>query len=168
MPHVIAIFGKTCVGKSAVAKALARSLNWPIRHCGETIKARARELNILANELPASEHKAIDGETRLLVETMTRDIIIEGNFLDAVLKGVPRVLFVRLTCEDSVRKRRFLDRSENRASDSDFALRDSSDATHRETLYAAPGELEHVLTIDTTGIHVDDVVAEIAKRLGLS
>lgn len=163
MPHVIAIFGKSCVGKSVVAKELATALNLPVRHCGDIVKVRALELEVDVTVLPLAEHQAIDQETRELAEKSTKDIIIEGNFLDAVLDGVPEVLFVHLTCEDSARAQRFIQRSNGQASEQDFYLRDSSDASHRERFYKPPSVPRRELTIDTTDITIDDIVRKIVE-----
>jgi cytidylate kinase len=163
MPHVIAIFGKSCVGKSVVAKELATALNLPVRHCGDAVKVRALDLGVDVTGLPLAEHQAIDQETRALAEKSTKDIIIEGNFLDAVLDGVPEVLFVHLICEDNARAKRFIQRSNDQASEQDLHLRDASDASHREKLYKLPSILRRELTIDTTNITIDEVVRKIVE-----
>jgi cytidylate kinase len=168
MPHVIAVFGKSCVGKSVVAEELAGRLKWLVRHCGEKIKTRARELGVQVTMLPAYEHEAIDDETRSLVGSHINSVVIEGTFLDAVLGQIPDVLFVQLTCEGRVREERFIARSKDHASANDLGLRDASDIAHREMLYNCSIELSQVLTIDTTRRTVDEVVTEIINWLELN
>lgn len=163
MPHVIAIFGKSCVGKSVVAEELAITLKLPVRHCGDAVKSRALELGVDVAALPLTEHQAIDQETRTLAEASAEGLIIEGNFLDAVLEGIPSVLFVHLTCEDSTRTQRYIRRSNYQASEQDLNLRDASDAANWKRLYKPPTEIIHELTIDTTNTTVDEVVIKVAE-----
>lgn len=165
MPHIIALFGKSCVGKSVVADELAERLKWPVRHCGERVKARAEELGVKVAALPVSEHEAIDEETRSLVRTHSGSVVIEGHFLDAVLGQIPNVLFIQLTCEDREREKRFAGRPPNDGSANGLSLRDASDAADREKLYGRPVETVCALTIDTTHRTVDEVVTEIINRL---
>src|SRR2546425_210946 len=104
--RVIALFGNSCVGKSEVAAKLAIRLGLPVRHCGELVKDRSKQLGIPASALGAIEHQGIDSETRSLAEKSDNDIIMEGSFLDIVLAGVPRITLVELTCQDDERRRR--------------------------------------------------------------
>lgn len=161
MPHVIAVFGRSCVGKTEVATALATALNLPIRHCGEAIKARARELGVDTNALSLAEHKAVDEQTRASAGASTTEMIMEGNFLDLVLEGVPDVLLVQLTCEDSVRVERFIRRSNNQVSGHELRSRDASDSALRGMLYKAVTVTCNLLTINTTKLGIDEVVRKI-------
>ena len=51
MNVVIGLVGKSGVGKTVVAKALARRLGVPVRHCGEVVKRRADELEVPFHQL---------------------------------------------------------------------------------------------------------------------
>src|SRR5258708_20637098 len=132
---VIAIFGKSCVGKSEVAAKLAITLSLPVRHCGERVKERARQLGISPTALSKAEHKSIDDETRSLAFTCDREIIIEGSFLDLVLPEASSILFVQLTCDDDERRNRHMSRS----LDATVALegRDESDNKLRDEISLA-------------------------------
>jgi cytidylate kinase len=161
MPHVVAIFGRSCVGKSVVAEELARTLKLPVRHCGKIIKGRAKELGIDVTALPVVEHKVIDGQTSVIAKTCTDGIVIEGCFLDAVVGNIPNVLLVHLTCEDSIRERRFIQRSNGQASAHELYLRDASDIALRKLLYKASDSTNNLLTIDTTNLRIDEVAQGI-------
>jgi cytidylate kinase len=168
MSHIIAIYGRSCVGKSVVAEELSKALQLRIRHCGEAIKDRAKELGVDAADLPVDEHKVIDEQTRLLAKVCTDGMVIEGGFLDAVLKNIPNILLIHLTCEDGTRERRFIGRPNGQASAHDLHLRDASDIALRELLYKTSGSGNTLLTIDTTNLEVDEVVQVIISWIHTS
>jgi len=149
MPKVFALFGKTCVGKSEIANELAQELNVPVRHCGELVKDRADQLGVSKSNLPKAEHLAIDDETRSLVAGCVGQLVVEGNFLDVVLREFQDVILVHLMCDDDERARRFAARSPN-LSDA-LALRDEADDVLRRGFYGDPEEsCDCPLHIDTT------------------
>lgn len=163
---VIAIFGKSCVGKSVVATLLSKKMGIPVRHCGRIIRERARSLCISLSNLPASEHKSIDEETIAIATGHQENLIIEGNFLDAVLQGVENILFINLTCEDQERERRYINRLGNHNLDlSSLKARDAADIAHRGSFYTQLKEIK-IFTIDTTSRTIDEVVAEILIKIG--
>lgn len=161
MSHIIAIFGRSCVGKSKVAEELARTLSLPVRHCGEAIKDHAKKLGVDVTKLPVDEHQVVDEQTKQLAETCVDGMVIEGSFLDAVLENIPSILLVHLTCEDNERERRFIARSNGQASAQELHLRDTSDIALRDLLYKMSGGSNSSLTIDTTNLGIDEVVQEI-------
>jgi cytidylate kinase len=162
MPTVVALFGKSCVGKSEVAEKLANHLGVPVRHCGEVVKERAAQLSVSSAELSIAEHEAIDAETRTLVANTEHGIVVEGTFLDIVLQG-SSVLFIRLTCEDDVRAKRFEARPSSKGT---LAQRDKTDNSLREDVYKqTDSELQQAISLDTTRISSVEVVSLILEIL---
>jgi cytidylate kinase len=164
MPVKIALFGKSCVGKSTVATALGKRLSMEVRHCGELIKARAQELDIEVQSLPLQEHHLIDNKTKELAENVDRDTVIDGRFLNYVLTGVPSLVLIELACEQSERDKRFVKRYGDSIS-YQLADRDFSDSQLQGALYDSINAAEPAALIDTTNISVHNVVERIARFL---
>ncbi len=106
MVRVIAIFGPSAVGKSTVARELAELIHADVRHCGDMIRARASSLGVSPDMLSKEDHHVIDEETRRIARSSQGPLIAEGRFLRYVLTGVPKVVFVELTCAEEERRRR--------------------------------------------------------------
>src|SRR6267142_4762045 len=106
MNMIIALYGKSTVGKTTVSKLIGQRLSINVRHCGEIVKVRASELAINYWELPKSEHENIDIETQHLAKTLTGVVLMEGRYLDQVLNDVPNVLFIHLDCSEAESARR--------------------------------------------------------------
>jgi cytidylate kinase len=167
---VIALFGKSCVGKSEVAAKLAFKLSCAVRHCGDQVKARATQLGILASALSRAEHQAIDAETLCLAAKACDDIIMEGSFLDIVLANVPSATLIELTCEDDERKRRYACKAPRARLT--LELRDEDDHKLRielnrtiERTDSKPRVSERA-SINTTKLTSDEVVSLILELLG--
>src|SRR5882762_1539844 len=108
---VIALYGKTCSGKSTTAKKLAELFGCPSRSASDAVRLRSRELGISACELPTAEHRKIDEGTRSLVQSSRGTLVVEGSFLDALLSDVGNIYRIELTCIDDERQKRFVRRS---------------------------------------------------------
>jgi len=164
MSTVIALFGKSCVGKSEVAQKLANLLNLPVRHCGEIVKRRAGQLGVSSGELPNAEHQAIDDETIRLVVECNDGIVVEGNFLDLVLQGFPDFILIQLICEDDERAKRFAARSSNSTT---LDARDSADIRFRTEFYEhTDSQPEKAFCVDTThhtSVEVASLIVEILR-----
>lgn len=162
MTSVFALFGKSCVGKSEIADRLAQRLYLPVRHCGEIVKDRASQLGLSTSNLPAAEHTEIDSATRRIVADCDGRLAVEGTFLNIVLRGLPNVTFVHLTCEDEERVRRFVSRHSDRSGD--LHLRDEADDLMRRGLYGETQETsESALHIDTTRFTADEAASLIIR-----
>lgn len=108
---VLAIYGRSCVGKSTLAAELGERYDVPVRHCGAVVKACASELGIASESLPIDIHRKIDSETRKLAKNTKGAFVVEGAYLDLVLNEVPGVRFVHLRCNKTIRQTRFLGRA---------------------------------------------------------
>lgn len=157
---VLAIIGSSCVGKSIVAKEVAAKLSIPVRHCGEVIKSRAKELGINLAELSLDEHKAIDAATYNFALTSS-NVIIEGTFLDCVLHDLPKVFVVRLICDKSERELRFVRRSNDQLHSSLLQNRDNADSLLRQSLYGTTALENNFATIDTTNLSIEEVADRV-------
>ena len=157
---VIAIFGRTSVGKSSVATILGEHLGVPVRHCGESVKEYARQFNRSVSELTSADHQTIDDASRRIAATTDR-LIIEGEFLDSVLTEVPGVILVRLSCSETERQQRFAGRGSG--GDCAFRARDADDDMLRSRLYGEAGNSPTPVDIDTSGLTADEVAHRIIE-----
>jgi cytidylate kinase len=81
---IIAIYGPSGTGKTAISGLLAEMLGLPFRLCGEAVKGRAAMLGVPWRELPDEQHRAVDAETRIWVNR-NQPCLVEGRYLDYVL-----------------------------------------------------------------------------------
>ena len=126
----VAIYGRTCTGKTSIAKILGVKMNYAVRHCGELVLELASLKNIAPGKLSGEDHARIDDTTRELARG-DEDLIIEGNFLDAVLGNVAHCILIELTCDDAVREARYVERTVALP----FSERDVGDCRLRQRLY---------------------------------
>jgi cytidylate kinase len=148
---VIALFGPTCVGKSTVAAALGLELGIAVRHCGEAVKAYARMHRTEVPNLKLTDHRIIDQETVRMAERSIEGLVVEGTFLDIVLSSASlKVRFVRLSCSDPERLRRFIERSH--ATEEAFRAKDVADERLRQDLYTGCPRANAIVEMDTTGL----------------
>lgn len=159
---VIAVFGKTCSGKTTVSDALAEKLSIHCRHCGSVLKEEASRLGVPPMELILEVHRKIDSETRLLAEKNSDGlIVIEGTFLNYVLKGVPNVVLIELLCEDEVRSIRFVGRG---GALGGMHIRDAADDKLARLLYENVA-MASTYQIDVTKLSVADVTNQICAKI---
>lgn len=165
---VLAIYGASCVGKTTLAKELGLRWAVPVRHCGNVLKEHANELKISLENLPAEVHWTVDVETRSLAQQTSDFLIIEGRYLDLVLAGTPRVRFVRLGCDETVREQRLRGRAHRQASSMIRLIQqeDRYDAKLRRNLY---GDAFSVaidwIVLDTTYLTPEDLLSAVIVRL---
>jgi cytidylate kinase len=169
MSLVIALFGKSCVGKTRIAGLLANTLKIPVRHCGELVKDKARELGVASVDLPKHEHQGIDDQTRSLVLNSTSAMVVEGTYLDIVLDNIPNVVLIELICEDEERRKRFVARSGG--SPITLEMRDKADEAFRQEFYLNAERSDQtvrsqkLLSIDTTLLNLEEVTSLIIKTV---
>src|SRR5882724_11532812 len=108
---VIALTGQSCVGKTAIARALGERLSFEVIHCGDRVKRRAVELGTTPAALPPTEHGRLDADTRERTLSGSGGLIVEGGFLEYVLHDLLDVHIVRLTCRARERWMRMAARS---------------------------------------------------------
>jgi len=164
---VLAIYGQSCVGKSTLAEELGKRWASPVRHCGNLVKTYARAAGIQAELLPLGSHRKIDTETRRIAQQSKGLLIIEGIYLDIVLRDMPHVRLLQLICADRTRELRFHERSAAASSlISTLRQRDAETAGLRRNLYgseeiAAPAWM----VLDTTTIAAAEMESPIRARL---
>lgn len=168
MQDIIAIYGGTCSLKTEVAQAISRLTGFKVTNRGELATTRAKYLRLAtAAQLPIEEHRRIDAETLQMAARDERLMIFESSFIDAVLKGVPRVFWVRLYADDATRNARWIRRKEDgggrtRQLGESVSARDAEDAKLRSTLYGGTtSEVEPAMQIETSGQKAADVAARI-------
>src|SRR5215470_5354548 len=96
----VALYGKSCSGKSATAKKLAALLNCAAHSASEPVRRRSRELGISPSGLSIAEHRKIDECTRHLVQSTLSRLVVEGSFLDALLRDLTGVYRVEMICKE--------------------------------------------------------------------
>ena len=164
--YSVAIYGLSCTGKTSLAARLASLTGLRVRHCGKLVVERAQGFGLASgDELSAEQHRAIDTATQQLV-SKDPPMIVEGRFLDQVLGGFGRVLFVRLTCDFPIREKR-LDALVGRAFGDSIERRDDTDAKFRSTQYHASKDkvLEPMIVVDTSARSVEVCAEAIAQHL---
>jgi cytidylate kinase len=162
---VIAIFGKSCTGKSTVADALGEILGAHVRHCGEILRSRALEMGKPVSELSSEVHRLIDAETRAWAADRSASLkVVEGILLEE-LRGLVDILFIRLVCDTTVREARFRSR---RGVASSITVRDNEDEQLRDELYSgqiSSSPSANILEFDTTRRLAREIAKDIVGRI---
>jgi cytidylate kinase len=187
---VVAIDGPAGAGKSTVARAVADALGFTYLDSGAMYRAvalqtmrqggtpadQARALDMELTTSPdirtpevseAASQVAKDPEVRAALVERQRELIAQGDWVAegrdiGTVVAPDAAVKVFLTADPAERARR---RASELGADPevvlrDQALRDEQDRSRAHSpLRAAPGALE----LDTTGLSIDDVVAEIAE-----
>jgi cold shock CspA family protein/cytidylate kinase len=168
MQDIIAIYGSTCSLKTEVAQQLSRLTGFKVTNRGELATTRAKFLRLAtAGQLSIEEHRRIDAETLRMAARDERLMIFESSLMDAVLRDVPRVFWVRLYADDATRNARWTRRKEDgggrtRQLGESVSARDAEDAKLRSMLYASTaGAVTPAIEIDTSGQKAPDVAARI-------
>jgi cytidylate kinase len=156
----VALFGRSAVGKSVIATALARRYGVPVRQCGEIAKQRARDLGCGIAALASEIHDEIDNETRRVASTPRSSwMLIEGRYLDLVLGGVQGVFLIELTCSELVRAVR------KGVGDQAIVEEDESDFAFRTRLLDRFDHRVPELSLDTSIVTEGVVEDTIVRRL---
>ena len=166
---IVAIYGKSCTGKTTVAKSLAKAVNAEIRCCSEEVKNRANQLKCSTIQLSAEEHNAIDQKTREIASLVDSDLVIEGSFLHYVLIGISNVFWIELTCDDYVRRQRHQGRQCLTHASLDLNERDFYDEFLCQKLYKKTSlHSIEVVEIDSTNKSIEEIVTLITTAINNS
>jgi hypothetical protein len=132
------------------------------------VKRRAAILSVAPIDLPIEEHRVIDEGTRQKCLQATDLLVVEGIFLDQVLRGVFKVRFVRLECNETEREARFtLRRAEQRVMAGGIRRRDEEDGRLREMLYGSDASwVTNWLVLDSGVATVDELTSAIWNKIG--
>lgn len=152
----IAIAGDSCSGKTTVASMLGSRLELPVRHCGRRVAEEAADQE---SGLPVGRHLEIDRETQQVVSAADDGIIVEGCFLEFVLRDIPGVFLVALECDEGERSRRAVQKGD------DLETRDRADRLLISSIYDDQGRRLPDLRIDTTALRPTDVEATIIAAI---
>lgn len=165
---ILAIYGQSSVGKSILATELGKRLGAEVRHCGEVLKEKAARLGIPLQSIPIGLHREVDAETQKLIHNYNKTLVIEGRYLDKVLKDIPRVRFIKLICNETTRKIRYL-QSQSRSSVKSITLkqRDSENEHLKNKLYDdSPTTSEDWIILETTFSTPEELAETILGRMG--
>jgi cytidylate kinase len=142
----LAIYGKSCTGKTTVSNHLGEQLCLGVRHCGDLVREASINAGCSPGALPVAHHRRIDNATRDVILNATGDMIVEGAFLDRVLPDVPGCTFIKLTCSNPERAKRLASRSSAMSVED----RDNSDQQLCNELFADTVVAPATLEVDTT------------------
>lgn len=166
--QIIALFGASGTGKSAIAKELAEKLGVPLRMCGEEVKSAAKSRGISLAGLCDDDHLAIDTETRHWISTSNEGCVVEGRFLDMVLSLYPQpecITLIQLNSDVEVRAARISARSGKGVSVTQVAEFDNDDALFRERVYKGWRPLMLSLPIDNSKDGLHECILNIIAQL---
>jgi cytidylate kinase len=108
---VVALYGRSCSGKSTTARELSQLLDCPTYSAGERVKDRSKELSVSPADLSLLEHRLIDESLRAMAQSVAKCLIVEGSFLDVLFYDIRNVNRIELVCSAEERRRRFNQRS---------------------------------------------------------
>lgn len=164
---ILALYGHSSSGKTSIAKALCRHFeSCPIRHCGEEVKARARDLGVALEDFSNEEHFAIDLATLAWVDMQTELAVVEGRYLQFVLsKTRAEVLLIELVCAHAERELRWSKRMGRTLDKGELTNMDGVDLDFSANMYGQVSPQAPRLTIDTSSTPVDQCVSQILEWL---
>ncbi len=164
---IVALFGPSFVGKTAVAEVVASQLGRGVRKCGDIFKERATALGVAVEALPLEEHRRIDEETRAACSVGGSPLVVEGRYLDAVLALHPNVVIVRLVCSLQERARRLARRSSITvaAAAEELQGRDREDERMRALLFGLSIAMAETSTLDTSSSTIDQVADDVLQAV---
>jgi cytidylate kinase len=157
---VVALYGRSCSGKSTTARELSQLLACPTYGAGERVKSRSKELGVSPADLSLVEHQLIDQSLRTMVQSAVNCLIVEGSFLDVLFYDLRNVYRIELVCSAEERRRRFSQRN-------GFDNMDERDKNDDDLRRALHGELScsAEATFDTTSKTPEEVAQEIFRWL---
>lgn len=148
---VLAIYGKSCTGKSAVAPILAERHSLQVRLCGDLVRRAAADLEVDIDELTDERHQEIDLQTVDWVRNAKAWSLVEGRFLNQVLVPVASaVRLVHFEASLQARAARWQEKTSRSHAVADVERLDAADDAFRERMYKEFGVLAPCVTIDTT------------------
>lgn len=109
----ITLSGKICTGKSTVFHLLSGKLGWPTISASQFFRdyAKTHQKSLqMADEQSDEVTKSVDEKTKAMLLANTH-AIAEGWMAGILAEGMHDVLRVFLTCDDTVREKRFAGRS---------------------------------------------------------
>lgn len=164
---ILAIYGRSAVGKTTVAEIIGTRLQVPVRHCGIALRAAVSEAGGTIAEADATVHARVDRETIEWCERQGRmGGIVEGRFLDHVLAGrASTFLIVAMTASAKERAARLKGRQTQGLGPVDIASIDDAEDLFRLNMYGVTPKAPPTLTIDTTKGTASEWAAELERHL---
>ena len=148
---ILGIYGRSCTGKTTVARVLAQRLAFPARFCGELVRNAARDAGVDIENLPDDCHRQIDEQTVTWAFKVTRSAIVEGRYLNHVLlPGATFLYLVRLDASLETRVVRWRKKSGVVSTITDVKTLDAAEDAFRLRLYQGRQPLTPSSAIDTT------------------
>jgi cytidylate kinase len=148
---ILAIYGRSAVGKTTVAEIMGARLLMPVRHCGLALRAAAAEAGKSIADVDSKIHTRVDSETvQWCQRYASAGGIVEGRFLDDVLGDTGNICFVAMTAALQERAARLQSRLGRASSVADVTAVDNADDLFRWSMYGVRPRAAASLTIDTT------------------
>ena len=163
---VIAIYGRSCTGKSTVAEIIAQKHVLPIRHCGDVTQRMAAHLSVDVRDLTDYYHRKIDAETVEWIYEAGGWCVVEGRYLDQVLAPMaPRVMLVRFEASVETRAARWRQKAQRPCQTiADIRKLDSDDDAFRKGMYKGRQILQPAVTIDTTCPAPEEIAYSLIQK----
>ena len=155
---IVAVTGTFLTGKTTIARELAERIRYPLRICGDEVRALADTLAVPLADLTDDAHREIDRATREWT-LQHRHCIVDGQYLDRVLANLAAdKVLVRLKASAEERRARSIERDGRAISLSELTKDDVAEAEFVRRLYADAQSMAAKLELDTTGLSVDACV----------
>lgn len=152
---IVAIFGRSCTGKSSVTRLISGLCSWESRICGDIIRARAAELGVVPEDLSIDEHRRIDTETVAYATVANESCLVDGRYLNYVLHGCRSSVFlVEFVATQEVRLVRWQQRLGRPVSHEWLSRLDGIDIEFSQQTYADVVPISPQLVLDTADITI--------------
>lgn len=162
---IVGIFGRSCVGKTTVARRAATALNLPLRSCGDAVRKKAETLWLPIDQLSDDAHRAVDAASVEWALERRGGCILEGRFLHAVFAaaGVSATL-IELRADSSSRvKRARIRLGVPTFSINDLERLDAEDAGFGARLFGRYGSDVPRHVLDTSDLTVDECTRRVQE-----
>jgi cytidylate kinase len=151
---IVALFGASACGKTALAELAAAELGIAVRHCGREIANAAVAAGHDLAAIPDHLYRALDQQTRDWCTGIKGVVLIEGRFVDRVLEGRPDAVFVHVKAGLGERSHRLTKRLERPVDEEEVRSIDAEDDLLRLQLYQSSRQISAAHEIVTEGASV--------------
>lgn len=162
---IYALYGKSCSGKTTLARQIADLHELSLRSCGAEIRSFASANSITIEELTIAQHSDIDNAS-LAWLSEKEEAVIEGRFLNYVLEDLAQeVCLIELIASSNHRFLRLKNKSAETITLEEFEALDRRDDAHVFATYDGRAGLQPRRSIDTSLLGESECLETINRTL---